>query len=146
VAKFDLTIEIARPPDDVFGLLTDIERLPEWQESAVSASTDGELRVGSVIGEQRRFMGRDIETKDEVTAYDPPRRFDVKSRGAPVSYEIHHILEPSGTGTRLRVDVDVRVGSMMRLVAQAPLKVAERELRSDFERLKQLVETAPSSI
>ncbi|MFL5966703.1 MAG: SRPBCC family protein [Gaiellaceae bacterium] len=140
--RFDLTLDIARPPDDVFALLTDIERLPEWQESAITASADGELGVGTVIGEQRRFMGRDIKTTDEVTAYEPPRRFDVKSRGGPVAYEIHHVLEPDGTGTRLRVDVDVQVGAMMRLVAQAPLKAAERELRSDFERLKQLVETS----
>jgi carbon monoxide dehydrogenase subunit G len=140
MARFDLTIDIARPPDDVFALLTDVERLPEWQESAVSASADREVAVGTVIGEQRRFMGRDIETRDEVTAYEPARRFDVKSLGGPVAYEIHHRLEPAGTGTRLQVAVDVQVGAMMRLVAQAPLKAAERELRSDFERLKRLVE------
>src|SRR4051812_24414266 len=96
--RFDLTLDIARPPDDVFALLTDIERLPEWQESAITASADGELGVGTVIGEQRRFMGRDIKTTDEVTAYEPPRPFDVKSRGGPVAYEIHHLLEPDGTG------------------------------------------------
>ena len=140
--SFDLTIEIDRPPDEVFALLTDIDRLPEWQESAVSASANGPLRVGTVIGEQRRFMGRDVQTKDEVTAYEPPRRFDLKSSGGPVSYAIRHTLSPSGTGTMLRFEVDVQVGAMMRLVAQAPIKAAERELRSDFERLKQLVETS----
>ena len=140
--SFDLTIEIARPPDDVFALLTDVERLPEWQESAVSAAADGPLAVGTVIGEQRRFMGRDVKTKDEVTTYEPPQRFDLKSQGGPVNYTIRHTLSPSGTGTRLRVEVDVQVGAMMRLVAQAPLKAAEREFRSDFERLKRLVETS----
>jgi len=90
--SFDLTIEIDRPPDEVFALLTDIDRLPEWQESAVSASANGPLRVGTVIGEQRRFMGRDVQTKDEVTAYEPPRRFDLKSSGGPVSYTIRHTL------------------------------------------------------
>jgi carbon monoxide dehydrogenase subunit G len=140
VARFDLTIDVARPPDTVFALLTDVERLPEWQESAVSASVDGDVRVGSVIGEQRRFMGRDVSTKDEVTAYEPPRRFDLRSRGGPVSYEIHHTLEPDGAGTRLRVEVDVKVGAMMRLVAEAPLRAAERELRSDFARFKELAE------
>src|SRR5918911_1194715 len=131
---FDLTIDIARPPEKVFAVLTDIERLPEWQSSAVSASVDGELRVGAAIGEQRRFMGRDIETKDEVTAYEPPRRFDLESRGGPVSYEIHHTLEPRDAGTRVLVEVDVKVGTMMRIAAQPMLKAAERELRSDFQR------------
>lgn len=138
--RFDLTIDVARPPDAVFALLTDVERLPEWQDSAVSASVDGVVRVGSVIGQQRRFMGRDVQTKDEVTVYEPPRRFDLRSRGGPVAYEIHHTLAPDGSGTRLRVEVDVKVGRMMRLVAEAPIRAAERELRSDFERLKALAE------
>ena len=142
MAHFDLTIDIARPPEEVFAVLTDIERLPEWQSSAVSASVDGELRVGAIVGEQRRFMGRDIETKDEVTAYEPPRRFDLKSRGGPVSYEIHHALVPRNGGTRVRVDVDVKIGTMMRIAAQPMLKAAERELRSDFERLRELVEAS----
>jgi carbon monoxide dehydrogenase subunit G len=137
---FDLTIDISRPPEDVFALLTDIERLPEWQSSAVSAAADGELAVGTVIGEQRRFMGRDISTRDQITAFEPGRRFDVKSLDAPVTYEIHHTLEPHDAGTRLRVEVDVKVGTMMRIAAQPALKAAERELRSDFERLKELLE------
>jgi carbon monoxide dehydrogenase subunit G len=126
----------------VFAALTDIERLPDWQSSAVSASADGELRVGTVIGEQRRFMGRDVETTDEVIAYEPPRRFDLRSRGGPVAYEIHHLLEPRDGGTRLRFEADVKVGPMMRIAAQPMLRAAARELRSDFERLKQLVEAS----
>src|SRR5947208_754678 len=115
--SFDLTIEIDRPPDHVFALLTDIERLREWQESAVSASANGPLAVGTVIGEQRRFMGRDVQTNHEVTAYEPSHRFDLKARDGPVAYTIRHTLSPSGIGTRLRVEVDVQVGPMMRLVA-----------------------------
>lgn len=139
---FDLTIDIARTPDEVFALLTDIERVPEWQSSAVSAAADGELGVGTIIGEQRRFMGRDVATKDEVTAYDPPHRFDLKSVAAPVSYEIHHTIEARDAGTRLRVEVNVRVGTMMRIAAQPMLKAAERELRGDLERLKAIVEAS----
>ena len=92
------------------------------------------IRVG------RRFFGRQLKMADEVTAYEPPRLFALTSRGAPVSYEIRHRLEPAGEGTRLYVAVDVKVGAMMRLAAQAPLKAAEREFRSDFDRLKETLE------
>jgi carbon monoxide dehydrogenase subunit G len=141
VPHFDFTIDITRPPKDVFALLTDIDRLPEWQTSAVSATVDGELKAGATIGLQRRFMGRDVAAKDEVTVYEPPRRFDVKSRsGSPAPYEIHHTLEPSNGGTRLRVEADVKLGTMMRVAARPMLKAAEREFQSDFERLKELIE------
>jgi carbon monoxide dehydrogenase subunit G len=141
VAHFDFTIDISRPPDEVFAFLTDVERLPEWQSSAVSATVDGDLRVGAVIGEQRRFMGRDLATTDEVTAYERPTRFEVKSRGGPVAYEIRHVLAAADGGTRLRIEVDVKVSTVMRIAAQPALKAAERELKDDFKRLKEMVET-----
>lgn len=133
-------VDIARAPEDVFAFLTDVPRLPEWQSSAESATLAGELRTGARIRERRKFVGRDVKTELEVTAYEPPRRFDMRSRGGPVSYEIHHALEPTPNGTRLQVEVDVKVGAMMRIAAQGPLKLAEREFRNDFERLRGLLE------
>lgn len=143
--SFAVTVEIARAPADVFAYLTDVSKLPEWQGSATGAEVDGAVRQGARIRERRRFVGRDIRIDVEVTAYEPPRRFDVRSRGAPVSYTIRHTLEPVGAGTRLHARADVKVGAMMRFAAQGPLKLAEREFRSDFERLKRILEGAPGA-
>jgi uncharacterized protein YndB with AHSA1/START domain len=144
VPRFALTVEIARAPAEVFAYLTDVSKLSEWQATATSADADGAVRPGARIRERRRFLGRDVRTELEVTAYDPPRRFDVQSRGGPVSFTIRHTLDPAGAGTRLHAQVDVKVRSMMRIAAQAPLKLAEREFRADFERLKEILES-PSS-
>jgi hypothetical protein len=64
----------------------------------------------------------------------------VKALGGPVSYVVRHTLKPSGSGTRLHVQVEVKIGAMMRLPAQGPLKMAEREFRADFQRLKEILE------
>jgi len=138
--SFSLTVDIARSTEDVFAYLTDISRVPEWQSSARSAEVDGEVREGARIRERRTFMGHGVNVELEVTGYDPPRRFDLSSRGGPVSYEVHHVLEPSGGGTRLDVEVGIKLSGMMRLAAQGPLKLAEREFRADFGRLKDLLE------
>ena len=141
VPGFELTIEIARPPEDVFAYLTDVSNLPAWQSSARAAEADGGIRRGTRIREQRTFMGRDVKTEVEVTGYEFPERFDLRSLSGPVSYEIRHDLKRAGAGTRLHVRADVKVGAMMRIAAQGPLKMAEREFRSDFERLKTILET-----
>jgi uncharacterized protein YndB with AHSA1/START domain len=139
---FELTMEIARPPEEVFAYLTDVSNLPEWQSSARAAEPDGNIRKGARIRERRTFMGRDVKTEVEVTGYEFPERFDLRSRGGPVSYEIHHELKRVGAATRLHVRADVKVGTMMRIAAQGPLKMAEREFRSDFARLKKILETS----
>jgi uncharacterized protein YndB with AHSA1/START domain len=141
VPGFDLTVEIACPPGKVFSYLTDVSKLPEWQSSATSAEADGSLREGTRIRERRTFMGREVKTELEVTAYELPTRFDVRSSGGPVRYQICHSLEPSNGGTQLTAHVEVKLGGMMRIAAQGPLKMAEREFRTDFERLRRILET-----
>jgi uncharacterized protein YndB with AHSA1/START domain len=145
MASFDITVDVARPPADVFAYLTDVSKLPEWQATASETAIEGAVRQGARIRERRHFLGRDVRTELEVTAYQPPRRFDVRSRGGPVSFAIRHTLSPTPEGTRLRAEVDVQLGRMMRLAAQGPLKIAEREFRSDFTRLKELLEATPAA-
>jgi carbon monoxide dehydrogenase subunit G len=144
MASFEVTVDVARPQADVFAYLTDVSKLPEWQSTASDAEVAGAVRQGARIRERRQFLGRDVRTELEVTAYEPPQRFDVRSRGGPISFSIRHTLEPATEGTRLRAEVDVKLGTMMRLAAQGPLKMAEREFRGDFVRLKELLEATPS--
>jgi uncharacterized protein YndB with AHSA1/START domain len=145
MAGFEVTVDVARPPADVFAYLTDVSKLPEWQATASETEIDGAVRQGARIRERRHFLGRDVRTELEVTAYEPPRRFDVCSRGGPVSFAIRHSLSPAPEGTRLRAEVDVNVGRMMRIAAQGALKLAEREFRGDFARLKELLEATPAA-
>jgi uncharacterized protein YndB with AHSA1/START domain len=144
MAGFEVTVDVARPPAEVFAYLTDVSKLPEWQATASEAEIDGAVRIGARIRERRQFLGRDVRTELEVTAYEPPQRFDVRSQGGPASFAIRHTLSPTAQGTRLRADVDVTLGRMMRLAAQGALKLAEREFRGDFARLKELVEATSS--
>lgn len=144
MASFDLTVDVARPPADVFAYLTDVSKLPDWQATASETEVDGAVRQGARIRERRHFLGRDVRTELEVTAYEPPHRFDVRSRGGPVEFAIRHTLTASGAGTRLRADVEVTLGRVLRLAAQGPLKLAEREFRGDFARLKDLLEATPA--
>ena len=138
--RFETTIEIERPPPDVFLYLTDVSKLPEWQSSLLSARADGDVRAGTRIRERRKFVGRELTTQLEVTTYEPPQRFDLKSRGGPVSFEIRHVLEPTSDGTRLHVEVDFKLGAMVRIAARPLLRPAEREFHDDFERLKAILE------
>ena len=129
-----LTIEIARTPEDVFAYLTDVSNLPEWQSGIKAA----ELRDGR-IEETRSFLGRELHTTLEILEQEAPRLFTLKALNAPVNFTVRHELEPAaGGGTRLRVVAEGDVpGFASGLVAQR----AKRQFSKDFARLKEILES-----
>lgn len=140
--RAELTIEIARSLEDVFGYLTDVEKLPEWQGSVVSARANGPLREGSRIIEQRSLLGHEAETELEVTAYEPSRRFALRTLSGPVELAIDHDLEEAGDTTRLHVTASGKPGGLLRFAGRAVEAKARHELHRDFARLKANLEHA----
>jgi uncharacterized protein YndB with AHSA1/START domain len=147
VIRIEFTVEIARPPEDVFATLTDLGRVPDWQESAVESRSDGPLRQGAHVKERRRIMGREFETELEVTAYEPPRLLTLKALKAPVPFTVEHELSANGGGTSLRVKAEGRPSGKLRFAGPMVKRQAEQELRGDFQRLKDQLEAGgyPSS-
>ena len=88
-----ITVEIARPAADVFALLTDVSRVPEWQASAIESRADGPLAEGVRIHERRHFLGHDGDTELEVSAFEPGRRLALRTLQGPVKLVIDHLLE-----------------------------------------------------
>ena len=140
--RVEHSVQISRSPEEVFGHLTDVARVPEWQSSAVEMRAAGLLAQGSRIFEKRRLMGRELDNELEVIAFDPPRRLTLRSLGGPVKLTIDHELAAVDGGTRLTVVASGKAGSLMKLAEPMIARTAEAELRGDFERLKELLEGA----
>ena len=135
--RFDLEVRIDRPVADVFAYLTDVRNVPEWQESAVSAEW---IEEGKRFRERRSFLGRSAELELEVTALHPDRRFDVRTVKAPVHLEIHHTFAAVDGGTRLQLTAEAKLRGALRFAGGMAKAQAERQFRSDLERLKEVLE------
>ena len=131
--RAELTIEIARRPEDVFAYLTDVSHLPEWQAGVQSAT----LRDGR-IEESRSLLGREFQTTLEIVAREEPRLFALRALDGPVRFTVRHELEPADGGTRLTVTAE---GEVPGFAAGLLARGAERQFRKDFERLKQILES-----
>ena len=138
--RVELELEIDRSAQEVFDLLVDVERVPEWQSSAVRAQVEGPVGVGARIHETRRLLGREAHTELEVAAFEPPRRLTLRTLRGPVKVDVDHRLESQGEGTVLQVVAEAEPGSILRLAKPVLKRQAEHELRTDFERLKELLE------
>jgi uncharacterized protein YndB with AHSA1/START domain len=140
--KFSLEVEIGRPPADVYAFLADPSNLPRWQEEVheVRGATGEALPLGASFTEVRSFMGKRIESALDVTAAEPGREFSLRSRSGPVRFSLRHLLEASDDGTRLRLEGEADPGKLVGFAWPLLRKAAERRTRSDFGRLKRVLE------
>ena len=140
--RYELAVEISRPPADVYAFLADPSNLRLWQEGVeeVRDAPGGPLEAGRTFTEVRTFMGKRIESRLEVTASEPGRELSLRSLSGPVRFSARHLLEPTDDGTLLTFVGDVDAGRLFGLAGGLMRKAAERRTRADFERLRRLLQ------
>jgi len=141
VVRAEESIVVERPIEEVFAYLTDLERVPEWQTNVLFLQLQsGSLRPGAQLVELRKFLGRKIESVVEVTEYDPPHRYTIKTQSGPIPFEISNVLIESGGGTRIDAAVECEPGRFFGLIEWRVVKAVERELWNSLATLKDILE------
>ena len=142
--RIEESVEINRPPEEVFAYVADPGHLPEWSGivQEVRKEAQGQPREGDRYTSVAKFLGRRFETPLEVTAHDPPRRHSDRSTGGPFPQEYTYILEEvAGGGTRLTLVAEGEPGGFFRLVGPLLQRAGSRQFRADLATLKDLLET-----
>jgi uncharacterized protein YndB with AHSA1/START domain len=142
MVKIEHEVTIARTPSDVFAYLTDVEKLPEWQATALEGRLESDrMEQGARAVEVRQVLGQRMESTLEVTEYEPDRRFDAQIVSGPVTFRISHELMPENGGTRLRFVLEGEPGAVFE--DQDIERQVRRQVKDDFRTLKIVLETAP---
>jgi uncharacterized protein YndB with AHSA1/START domain len=139
------SIEIARPPDEVFAYLMDPSRQAEWQESLVSARTEGPgpPTVGSKLITTRK-VGRGERTMTmELTDLSEPRSWAARGIDGPIRALVNGAVEPLDDGARSRVTIELDfeghgIGKL--LVPLVVRRQAQQEMPRNMGNLKQRLE------
>jgi carbon monoxide dehydrogenase subunit G len=140
--RAELTIEIARTPEDVFAYLADVSNLPAWQSGVSSAELVGgaESKPGARMIESRNLLGMELRTTLEISEYEPPRVLALHALDGPAPFDVRHELEPAGAGTSLRVVVEGEPAFLPGFASGLVARRLERQVRKDFELLRLLLE------
>jgi len=141
------TVEVARPPDEVFAYVTDPSTFPEWQQGVRSGHMDGPTtQVGSRCTTVRQIGGREREVTTEITEYEPPRRWADRGIEGPIRAIVAVTIEPLAEGSRSRLTIAVDFTGHGIGVVLVPLVVrrqAAREMPGNMSRLQQRLEAEP---
>lgn len=139
----ELTIHSA--PESVFRWIERPELACRWQPEVAEYETTE--AVPGLVGTRFRELLRDsegsIELHGRVTGYVPNAMMEFDLHGRGVQLRARYSLSPDGSGTRLRVDTDARLGGWLSfLVAPFARRPLKRQIRSELESLRRLCEAA----
>jgi uncharacterized membrane protein len=145
------SIEIDRPPEEVFAYLDQLERHGEWQSQIISSKleTEGPTGVGTRATDTRKVPGGTQNVTYEVTEHDPPRKTSFRGTNGPVRPVGSVTVEPAGEGrSRVTLELDLKGhGLLGPIVAVLARSQARKQVPQDQQRLKERLEAgapAPS--
>ena len=139
------SVEISRPPEEVFPYVTDVSRLSEWQDSVVSSRPESgdPHEVGAKVVTTRRIGRREQPMTMEVTRMTPPRDWGVRGVDGPVRGIVSGKVEPLDDGARSRVTIELDFeghGLGKVLVPLVVRRQASKEMPQNLQNLKQRLE------
>lgn len=141
MASLKSTIEIERPPADVFAVVSDPSRFPEWQKDVAGVQIEGR-GVGAEFATTRQIGPAKQTIVQEITQDDPPHSWAARGISGPILANGRIDIEPLDDGRRSRVTFTLSFDAHG--VGRALLPIVERMTRSSapksYQNLKQLLE------
>jgi uncharacterized protein YndB with AHSA1/START domain len=138
------SIDIARPPDEVFAYVTDPVHFPEWQADVVSVrwETDQPPAVGARFITTRRIGGAERTMTQEITRNDPPTSWAARGIDGPIRAYATISIEPvsGGAGSRVTFTLDFEGHGLGVPLLPLVRRQARKGAPGSYENLKKLLE------
>jgi uncharacterized protein YndB with AHSA1/START domain len=140
------TIQIQAPPERVFDELSHVERHASWANPKAKMGMEQVAGEGPGSGSAYRssgvFVGKNVSADITVTAFEPPRRFTIRSDQhqegkKDVWYQNDYTLTPQDGGTLLQKQVTTNTSPVMMFIAAPAIK---KDAMTSLRNLKAKVE------
>lgn len=139
MASFAHSVEIPRPPAEVFPWLLEEEKVPRWTGhlERYERLDDGPLGPGSKVRQVLEVSGRRIDVTLEITGYEPPSGAQTQFSTNGIQVVSSYALEAAGAGTRLTQSLEAKPsGLSARMLVPLVQPRLEQKLTEDLERLR----------
>ena len=138
------SVLINKPAEEVFNFITAEGNYTKWQTGVEEMIEEAGSRntVGSQFTEVRKFMGQEMRTTLEITAFEPNVKWAAKVVKGPVPYEVTVTFESSNGGTKYTTRVEGEPKGFFKLAENLVASQLEKSLEADGQKLKELLEKA----
>ena len=135
------SVFINKPVKDVWTFVTAEGNYKKFQAGVIEVIEGGPRNtVGSSFTEVRKFMGQELRTTMEITAFELNVKWAGKVIKGPILYEVTITYEASNGGTKYTTKVTGETKGFFKIAEGMVASQLEKSLAEDGQRLKELLE------
>jgi uncharacterized protein YndB with AHSA1/START domain len=143
--KFAHTVDVAAPGNQVFAILDDVDRTPEWLTrcTRIDRLDSGPNTVGTRLRYHYKSGGREGTMEGRVTAHEPDEHIAMLYTDAMMDVAVDFVAR-AGTSeatTTLTHTIDIRTKGAGMLFWPVIKATLPRQTTDAMDRLKRLAET-----
>lgn len=111
MAVLETSVKVGKSVEQVWDFITNLENQKKLSTFITGIEVSGPLQLGSKYKIETTSMGMKNVTTNEVVAFEPGKKFGVKTLAAPPASDVTntYILEPDGGGTKLTLQMDANL-------------------------------------
>ncbi len=142
MTRFEHSVVIERPIEEVWAYVTEAANNPVWQGPMleVRSGSGTTMEVGTQIEEIVQFLGKRFHITLEITEHEPMSRSAVRTSSGPVRLDGTYRFDRVDGGTRFSTQGDVEAHGFFKLAEPVFARMARREWVSSCETLKDVLE------
>jgi carbon monoxide dehydrogenase subunit G len=108
MATLETSVTIGKPVEQVFEYLTNLNNQKKLSPYITGVEVDGPVTLGTKYTIETTSMGHKSTTRNEVVAFEPNKKFGVKTFAAPPASDVTntYLLETDGSGTKLTLQME----------------------------------------
>ena len=132
MGTFHTTVDISRPPDEVFAFVAEPHNMPLWYDAVdhVARTTNGPSGPGARYDVTRSLPGGQVHNDVELTDHQ---------------FRYRYALEPTSQGTRLTLDGSISSAGLpgpMGHLDELATQLFKRGMRDNLNQLKRIIEAS----
>ena len=144
VLRFETSVRIGRPVDEVFDYVSEPGNFPRWNSAvqAVRSTSAVEGDVGSTYSLERELPSGRAENGLEILAHERPREFAIRTTSGPTPFVYRYRFSPDDGATLVQLDAEVEPAGAAGLVAPLARLAVKRGVDDNFGALKAILEAS----
>lgn len=108
MATIETSVTISKPAEKVFEFITNLDNQKKLSTYITGVEADGPVKLGTKYKIETTSMGHKNVTTNEVVAFEPNKKFGVKTFAAPPASDVTntYLFDGDGKGTKLTLQMD----------------------------------------